>query len=251
MNFWQNLVISAPKDVNALDLLQNRQQLGGAQAVLKMFGVSQEVIERAFTKFTGVPGRMEFIQREPFAVVVDYAHTPGSLEAVYQALSAVNGQVSRLRQGYGGQASVKGHAYEPKLICVLGSCGGGRDKWKRPKFGELAAQYCKEIILTDEDPYDENPDSILEEIESGFSQTLNPKFEILKNYWKILDRREAIKKAIGLAKPGDTVVITGKGSEKSIHVTKGKTIPWSDKAAVTEILAELESQKISTSDIDR
>jgi UDP-N-acetylmuramoyl-L-alanyl-D-glutamate--2,6-diaminopimelate ligase len=161
-----------------------------------------------------IPGRMEVIEApEGFRVVVDYAHTPDSLEAVYENL----------------------RPRAKKLICVLGAAGGGRDKWKRPEFGRIAAEYCDEIILTNEDPYDENPLSILEQIESGFSQARNPKSEIRK----ILDRKEAIRQALTSASSGDIVVITGKGSETSIAVAGGRKIPWSDKDTVLELLSKL------------
>jgi UDP-N-acetylmuramoyl-L-alanyl-D-glutamate--2,6-diaminopimelate ligase len=161
-----------------------------------------------------IPGRMEVIEApEGFRVVVDYAHTPDSLEAIYENL----------------------RPRAKKLICVLGAAGGGRDKWKRPEFGRIAAEYCDEIILTNEDPYDENPLSILEQIESGFSQARNPKSEIRK----ILDRKEAIRQALTSASSGDIVVITGKGSETSIAVAGGRKIPWSDKDTVLELLSKL------------
>jgi UDP-N-acetylmuramoyl-L-alanyl-D-glutamate--2,6-diaminopimelate ligase len=152
-----------------------------------------------------IPGRMELVVKKPFKVYVDYAHTPDSLEKVYKTLG-------------------KG------LICVLGSCGGGRDKWKRPEIGKISSKYCKKVILTNEDPYDENPNSILKDIESGFSQIPNPKSEILK----ILDRREAISKALKLAKRDDIVIITGKGCEPWICVEKGKKIPWDERKVVRE-----------------
>ncbi|MBI2013475.1 MAG: hypothetical protein HYS87_01465 [Candidatus Colwellbacteria bacterium] len=198
----------------------NKLNIGAAEAVLKAVGVSRETIEKTFLAFNGVPGRMEYVQREPFAVVVDYAHTPDSLEAVYKTLTS---------------GVMIDHNTENKrdLVCVLGSAGGGRDKWKRPKMGEIAAKYCREIILTNEDPYDEDPNQILSEIKSGIS---NFKFQI-SNLYEILDRKEAIKKAISLAKLGDAVVITGKGSEPYIHVKGGKTLPWSDKKAVEKALS--------------
>lgn len=165
-----------------------------------------------------IPGRMEFIQREPFNVVVDYAHTPESLEKVYQTLGNPKSEIRNSK---------------PRLICVLGAAGGGRDKWKRPEFGRIAAQHCDEIILTNEDPYDEIPEEIIGEIFSGISSSL--KFKNLKVY-TVIDRKEAIQKAISLAKSGDTVIITGKGSETSMAVTGGKKIPWSDKKVVQEFL---------------
>ena len=134
-----------------------------------------------------------------------------------------------------GISTNKATSASGRLICVLGAAGGGRDKWKRPEFGRIAAKYCDEVILTDEDPYDENPFAILEQIKSGFSKNPNVKIQITK-YEKILDRKEAIKKALTLAKEGDTVAITGKGSETSMAVAGGKKIPWSDKKVVEELL---------------
>jgi len=114
----------------------------------------------------------------------------------------------------------------------LGSCGGGRDKWKRPEMGKIAANYCKEIILTNEDPYSENPEQILSEIESEIS---NFEFRISK----IIDRREAISKAISGAKPGDTIIITGKGCEPWMCVADNKKIPWDDREIVKEEAGKL------------
>ena len=189
----------------------NKYNILAATTVAENYGVSLDTIKKALAKINKIPGRMEFIEAsQPFKVVVDYAHTPDSLEMVYQTLKA--------------QLSGSG-----KLIAVLGAAGGGRDKWKRPEFGRIAAKYCDEIILTNEDPYDENPFVILEQIESGFS-----KLET------ILDRKEAIKKALTLAKEDDTVVITGKGSETSMALAGGKKIPWSDREIVLELLKRRE-----------
>ncbi len=206
-------------DVNMGNARVELKVLGGfnqynalaAIAVAKNYGISLETCKRALEKVTGVPGRMEIVNKNPL-VVVDYAHTPDQLEKVYKSL-----------QG-------------KKLICVVGSCGGGRDKWKRPVLGKIASQYCDQIIITNEDPYDENPLSIMNEIESGFSQTLNSKSETLK-YEKILDRRKAIKKAIQSAKPGDTVIITGKGSELWMCVENGKKISWDDREIAKEAIS--------------
>ena len=185
----------------------NKENLAAAASVAGTLGIGQEIIKEAIEHFPGVPGRMEFVQREPFAVVVDYAHTPDSLELVYQTLTEKN------RKG--------------GLICVLGSAGGGRDKWKRPKLGEIASRYCKEIILTDEDPFDEDPAQIIAEIKAGVT---------VPDVSEVLNRKQAIFKAIGIAKPGDTVIITGKGSESYLRVADGKQIPWSDKTIALEAL---------------
>ena len=185
-------------------------------------GVELEPMSRFLARVQGVPGRMELVVRKPFRVIVDYAHTPDALEKVY-------GTILELKKD------------NSKMVCVLGATGGGRDKWKRPEFGRIAAQYCDEILLTDEDPYDENPTSILEQIEVGFSEIPNSKFQIPNSYIKILDRREAIREALKQARPGDTVVITGKGAEPWMVVARGRKIPWDDRKIVREELKALSS----------
>ena len=185
-------------------------------------GVELEPMSRFLARVQGVPGRMELVVRKPFRVIVDYAHTPDALEKVY-------GTILELKKD------------NSKMVCVLGATGGGRDKWKRPEFGRIAAQYCDEILLTDEDPYDENPTSILEQIEVGFSKIPNSKFQIPNSYIKILDRREAIREALKQARPGDTVVITGKGAEPWMVVARGRKIPWDDRKIVREELKALSS----------
>ena len=221
------------KDYNFESSLQgdfNKYNVLAAAETVKNYGVSPEIIQKALDKIKTIPGRMEFIESgQPFKVVVDYAHTPGSLEAVYKTLKEILGQGDKERLN-GTSTSGRG-----RLICVLGACGGGRDRWKRPIFGRLAENYCDRVILTDEDPYDENPEAILEEIASGFSQTLNSKLKTLK----ILNRREAIKKAMALVDKNDIIVITGKGSENSMAVAGGRKIPWSDKGIVLDLLKEL------------
>jgi UDP-N-acetylmuramoyl-L-alanyl-D-glutamate--2,6-diaminopimelate ligase len=186
-------------------------------------GVNLATIKSGLEKIKKVPGRMEVVIREPFKVVVDYAHTPDSLRKVYETLRSAKSKTKKDSSGSLRQRI-------SKMICVLGSCGGGRDKWKRPELGRIAAQYCDEIILTNEDPYDENPNQILSEIKSGI---FNFQFSIF-NVYEILDRRKAIRKSLKLAKPGDTVIITGKGSEPWMCVAGGKKIPWDDRKIAKE-----------------
>jgi len=171
-------------------------------------GISLESCKRAVEKVKGIPGRMEEVISQPFKVFVDYAFTPNALEKAYQA--------------------IKNNFQPKKMICVLGACGGGRDKWKRQVLGNLAAQYCDEIIVTNEDPYDENPMEIIAEVAKG----TNGKAK------KILDRKEAIKKSLSVAQAGDVVIITGKGCEPWI-IEKGKKIPWDDREIVKEEMAKL------------
>ncbi len=172
-------------------------------------GISLEICERAVEKIKGIPGRMELVVSEPFKVFVDYAFTPQALEKVYQ--------------------SIKNNFSPKKMICVLGACGGGRDKWKRPVLGEIAAKYCHEVIVTNEDPYDENPVEIINQVAKGAGEKAK----------KILDRKEAVGEALKSAQPGDVVVITGKGCESWICVAKGKKIPWDDRKIVKEEFEKL------------
>ncbi|MCX6764595.1 MAG: UDP-N-acetylmuramoyl-L-alanyl-D-glutamate--2,6-diaminopimelate ligase [Candidatus Nealsonbacteria bacterium] len=172
-------------------------------------GIDLKTCKRALEKIEVVSGRMEEVISSPFKVFVDYAHTPDALSKAYSALP---------------KDSLK--------ICVLGSCGGGRDKWKRPKMGEIASQFCNQIILTNEDPYDDNPVQIIKEIASGIqNQSIG--------LTEILDRREAIKQALALAKKGDTVIITGKGSEPWMCVAGAKKIPWDDREIAREEFKKL------------
>lgn len=185
-----------------------------AIAVAKSQGISLDVCKRALEKMEGVPGRMEEVMKQPFRVIVDYAFTPAALEKVYQTLKPKEG----------------------KLLCVLGAAGGGRDRWKRPVLGKIAATYCDRIIITNEDPYEEDPEKIINEVNEGTQR----KGEI------ILDRREAIKMVLSQAQQGDVVVITGKGSEDSIAIKGGKKIPWDDREVVREEMRAKEKDPLGS-----
>jgi len=189
----------------------NEENIAVAVAIAKELGISNTIIESAILAFEGVAGRMEFIHERDYTAVVDYAHTPESLEAAYIAATP------RPTSGFP----------HPRLICVLGAAGGGRDAWKRPAFGAIAADHCDEIILTNEDPYNEDPGAIVDEIESGIPRPLHEG----QHVYKILDRTEAINKAVMLAREGDVVIGTGKGSEDWIHIAGGKKVPWNERAA--------------------
>ncbi|MEN9341929.1 MAG: hypothetical protein RIQ54_185 [Candidatus Parcubacteria bacterium] len=188
----------------------SRDNAALAEAIASRYGVARDVIEEALGRFKGVEGRFEKIKEYPFTVIIDYAHTPDSLEALY----------STARVG------------SKKMICVLGSAGGGRDVWKRSKMGEIAGKYCDHIIITNEDPYDESPRAIIEQVYEGVPREKKDKTT------RILDRKEAIKKALQFAKQGDVVVLSGKGSEDAIHVAGGKTIPWNEREITEELLRE-------------
>ena len=180
-----------------------------ALATIKMseaFGVSREALVRALGELPSVRGRVEHIDAgQNFLAVVDYAHTPESLKALYGAFEG------------------------RRKICVLGNTGGGRDTWKRPIMGQIAAENCDEVVLTNEDPYDEDPEAIIAEMAEGMGRA--PTI--------ILDRREAIRHALSRANANDAVLISGKGTDPFIMGPKGTKIHWSDAEVVRDELTRL------------
>jgi UDP-N-acetylmuramoyl-L-alanyl-D-glutamate--2,6-diaminopimelate ligase len=173
----------------------------------QFLGISVETSSEALATLSKIPGRVERINvGQDFDAIVDYAHTPDSLIALYGA-------------------------FPQRKICVLGNTGGGRDTWKRPEMGRIADESCDEVILTDEDPYDENPRAILDQMAAGMKRA--PKI--------IMDRREAIHAALSLAQKGDAVLITGKGTDPYIMQAAGKKLPWSDSQVVREELEKLQA----------
>jgi UDP-N-acetylmuramoyl-L-alanyl-D-glutamate--2,6-diaminopimelate ligase len=167
--------------------------------------------KRAIEQHGSIPGRAETVDKgQPFTVIVDYAHTPESQTALYQTFK-------------------ESHPKNRK-ICVLGNTGGGRDTWKRPEMGRIADQYCNTIILTNEDPYDEEPRSIVEDMARGIKRH-RPKI--------IMDRRLAIRTALESARRNDVVLITGKGTDPYIMGPRGSREPWSDRAVAEEELVLL------------
>jgi UDP-N-acetylmuramoyl-L-alanyl-D-glutamate--2,6-diaminopimelate ligase len=187
-----------------------------ATKTAEAFGIAPAVSARALARLSRVAGRAERVEAgQDFIAVVDYAHTPDSLMALYGA--------------YKGQPGSRGR----HLICVLGNTGGGRDTWKRPLMGQIAEEHCDHVILTNEDPYDEDPRTIVEAMAAG----MKSKPEI------IMDRREAIRRALALARTGDAVLVTGKGTDPFIMGARGTKVAWSDEAVVREELCKLVSSK--------
>lgn len=181
-----------------------------AATLARAMNIDTSVIARGIEKLELIPGRAEeILEGQNFSVIVDYAHTPESLRAIYQAYPS------------------------RRKICVLGSTGGGRDMWKRPVMGEVADSECDHIILTNEDPYDEDPRSIVEMIAHG-----------IKNHTPeiIMDRRAAIAKAVSIARASDIVIITGKGTDPTIQGPKRSNIPWSDAQVSREEIQKLLAQ---------
>ncbi len=202
---------NSPFELQILGHFNNYNALA-AIAVATHYGVSKEMCKKVLESVKGLPGRLEVVSKKPL-VVVDYAFTPDQLEASYQ--------------------SVKQFSDEKKLVCVLGACGGGRDKWKRPVLGKLAQQYCREIIITNEDPYDEDPLEIMQQVAGGIDPESEP-----NHYRLVLDRKEAIEGALAMAGENHAVIITGKGAEPLMCLANGKKIPWDDRQIVRDALGK-------------
>ena len=186
-------------------------------------GINTEKIRVGLESLKGVAGRMESIKvsrKQNFTVIVDYAHNADSLKNVYETV----------------QDSIKKSG--GKLIAVLGATGR-RDKTKRPLMGALAGRFADLVIFTNEDPYDEDPNAIVEEVAAGIFKGAKKKgqWRLHRNYWKVLDRAQAIKKALKEARKNDVVVITGKGAEEVMAVGADEFVSFSDRKIVR---AELE-----------
>lgn len=178
-----------------------------AITLAKELNISEEEIKKGLESLSLIRGRVEKIEEgQNFTVVVDYAHTDDSLRKLYETFPT------------------------SRKIAVLGSTGGGRDSWKRPVLGKIADENCSEIIITNEDPYDEDPMKIINEVASGVT-THTPII--------ILDRREAIAHALSIAEKGDTVLITGKGTDPYIMGPNGTKITWDDAKVAREELEKL------------
>ena len=184
-----------------------------AITLTRSLGVQLRTIEGALRTLPPIKGRVEHFSTAKDAAkqvtaIVDYAHTPDSLEKLYQAFK------------------------DQKIIGVLGNCGGGRDTWKRPEMASIAAQYCEHIILTNEDPYDEEPRKIIDEMMKGIED--KSKVDV------IMDRRMAIRKALEIAEDGWYVLVSGKGTDPYIMGPHNTRQPWSDAEVVQKELSLLE-----------
>jgi UDP-N-acetylmuramoyl-L-alanyl-D-glutamate--2,6-diaminopimelate ligase len=180
----------------------NRANALGAIWAARELGIDEDAIARGVEELHGVPGRFESVELgQPFAVIVDYAHTPDSLVNVLQAA-----------RGLG----------DGRLIVVFGA-GGDRDREKRPLMGRAAAENSDRAIVTTDNPRTEDPGEIAEQVAHG-------ELEI------ILDRRAAIETALADAQPGDVVVIAGKGADTEMELAD-RSVPFDDRAVAREVLA--------------
>ncbi|WP_227767112.1 UDP-N-acetylmuramoyl-L-alanyl-D-glutamate--2,6-diaminopimelate ligase [Zhaonella formicivorans] len=172
-------------------------------------GLEPQLVQEALEEMEGVPGRFQLVNcGQDFAVVVDYAHTPDSLENVLKTA----------RQVTAG-----------RVITVFG-CGGDRDRSKRPIMGEKAGELSDYCIITSDNPRSEEPRAIIADIEPGVIRAQG-------KYQVVVDRREAIAAAISLARPGDVIVIAGKGHE-SYQIIGDNVLPFDDVAVAREILTK-------------
>lgn len=199
---------------------QNLYNILAALSVLKALDIPIKSAKEILKEIDPLPGHFEVIQTKNFKVIIDYAHTPNSIEELYINVLDI---------------------FKPRrLLCLIGSAGGHRDKWKRPEIGKIAAKYCSEIVITNEDPFDEDPMQIMKEIEFGIKAYLN-EYEFQKPYTIIEDRKEAIKYLISKAQKNDIIVLIGKGSEPTIE-TKYGSIPWNEKEVVLELISNSKNE---------
>lgn len=181
-------------------------------------GLSWSVIKSGLEAITGIPGRLEKIaEGQDFTVIVDYAFEPNAVDKLYETVKRIPHQ---------------------RIIHVLGGTGGGRDSSRRPILGKIAGSQADFVIVTNEDPYDEDPQLIIDQVSLGAEKAGK---QLDHNLFAILDRRAAIAKSFALAQAGDIVLITGKGSEQAICLAKGVKEPWDDRAVAREELGKLNS----------
>jgi UDP-N-acetylmuramoyl-L-alanyl-D-glutamate--2,6-diaminopimelate ligase len=195
----------------------NARNLTAAAAALLAIGVSRDAVTRGLGAVTGVPGRFERVDAgQPFLVLVDYAHTDDALSNVLRTVRDL----------------------KPRRVITLFGCGGDRDRAKRPKMGFAAASMSDVVVVTSDNPRSEEPRAILEEILPGVRRALGvgegaalPPERCLV----LVDRREAIRRAIEMARQGDCVVIAGKGHE-TYQILGDRTVPFDDRQVAREAL---------------
>jgi UDP-N-acetylmuramoyl-L-alanyl-D-glutamate--2,6-diaminopimelate ligase len=203
------LIVSTPRGPIPLDVRLrggfNVENVLCAVTLAELLELPHAAVRAGISSVPGVPGRFEAVEAgQPFTVLVDYAHTPDGLENVL-------GSAREITAG--------------RLICVFG-CGGDRDRGKRPLMGRVARRLADVPLVTSDNPRSEDPDAIIAEIMDGVPMEAEP------------DRRAAIERAVGMARPGDVVVIAGKGHEQGQQFAD-RTLPFDDRTVAREALAAL------------
>jgi UDP-N-acetylmuramoyl-L-alanyl-D-glutamate--2,6-diaminopimelate ligase len=184
-----------------------------AIAVGLALGLDGKTMKAGLEKIIGVAGRLEKIDAgQKFIAIVDYAFEPKALSKLYETLDLIP---------------------HKNIVHVLGSTGGGRDISRRPRLGQIAGENAKYVVVTNEDPYDDDPEIIIDQVALGAE---NAGKKLNYDLFKILDREEAIKKAVNLTKEKDILILTGKGNEQAICIANGKKIPWDDREKLRYIL---------------
>ena len=188
-----------------------------AAAISAIIGldIKLKTLPEAVKKLKPVAGRLETINEgQPFTVLVDYAPEPESLRQLFDNLKLFP---------------------HHKVIHVFGSCGGGRDRARRPILGKMSSEISDTMIITNEDPYDDDPQEIIDNVASG---AIASGKKLDQNLFKILNRQTAIEKALSLATKDDLVLITGKGAEQYICGAGGKKTTHDDREVVRRLLAK-------------
>ncbi|WP_026485529.1 UDP-N-acetylmuramoyl-L-alanyl-D-glutamate--2,6-diaminopimelate ligase [Caldanaerobius polysaccharolyticus] len=179
-----------------------------AVAAIWSLGFPVKSIVESLEKFPGVKGRCELVDcAAPYKVVIDYAHTPDGLENILRSVREFTAN---------------------RLILVFG-CGGNRDRSKRPKMGEIAIKYADYVVVTSDNPRSEDPEAIISDILKGIDGVAENRYEV------IVDRKEAIRRALSIARKGDVVLLAGKGHE-TYQILGDRTIPFDERKIVKEIL---------------
>ncbi len=188
-----------------------------AFSVAKALNISDKTIQAGFDTVEKVPGRFELIQPTecPFFIALDYAVTENAFTQLFHAARGLIGENHR-------------------IIAIFGACGD-RDKEKRPKLGNIASQLCDICIITDEEPYHENPEKIRNMILEGVDRSKTECHEIS-------DRRKAIREGLKLAQAGDIVIVTGMGDQTS-RIIGDEVMPWKEREVILEELGEIRNQR--------
>jgi UDP-N-acetylmuramoyl-L-alanyl-D-glutamate--2,6-diaminopimelate ligase len=187
----------------------NAYNLLAVFAVASLLKQDELQVVTALSNLKAVEGRFEYVRGQGITAIIDYAHTPDALENVLETIKKIN-------------------AGAGQVICVVG-CGGNRDKTKRPEMARIATNLSDQAIFTSDNPRDEDPDTIIAEMEAGVEMHLSGR------YLSISNRKEAIKTAVRLSKKGDIILIAGKGHEKYQEV-KGEKLPFDDFEIAREFL---------------
>jgi UDP-N-acetylmuramoyl-L-alanyl-D-glutamate--2,6-diaminopimelate ligase len=193
--------------------LFNVENALAALSVAGLLKIPTSIVRDALKELKGIPGRMECLESEEGVdIIIDYAVTPDAFTKLYDSVRPLK---------------IPG----TKIIHIFGACGE-RDRGKRPMLAAIASEYADVVILTNEDPYYEDGEQIINELEAGLTKTRS------YEYFRIYDRREAITKGLAMAERGDIVLITGKGAETTMAI-KDERIEWSERQIIEEVLASL------------